>query len=166
MADSPPTQVTRTSTGAPADPPGVSAVIWPLLTTVTVVAATPPTVTEHGATKLVPSMVISWPPAVGPEDGLTLVTVGAPTKVYSSAVTTSDSPPGVVTRTSTVVPAVPAGAIAAIWPSLVTVKPAAGVPPKLTAVAPVNPLPLICTALPLVVGPWLGTRPLTAGGPV
>ena len=46
-------------------------------------------------------------------------------------------PPGVVTVTSTV-PALPAGAVAVMLVALLTVNAVAAVPPKLTAVAPVE----------------------------
>ena len=47
------------------------------LTTVKLVAETPPNLTSVAPVKLVPVMVTLVPPAVGPEFGLTLVTVGA-----------------------------------------------------------------------------------------
>ena len=74
----PPALVTKTLLLAPAVPAGVVAVIVVELTTITLVAATPPMVTTLGpATKLVPVMVIKVPPATGPLVGETLVTVGA-----------------------------------------------------------------------------------------
>ena len=73
----PPGVVTATST-APTEPAGVVAVIEVALTTVTPVAAAPPNVTAGAPVKLVPVMVTDVPPAVGPEFGLTLLTVGAP----------------------------------------------------------------------------------------
>src|SRR5438876_12052197 len=63
----------------PAACAGVVAVICVALTTVTPVAAVPPTVTVAPAAKLVPVIVIAVPPAVGPEVGLTAVTVGGGT---------------------------------------------------------------------------------------
>ena len=55
------------------------AVICVELLTVKLVAAIPPNVTDVFATlKLVPVMTTVVPPPVGPELGLTLVTVGAP----------------------------------------------------------------------------------------
>ncbi len=64
---------------APAAPAGVTAVMEVALTTFTPVAATPPTVTLLAPVKLVPVMVIAVPPAIGPDDGLTLEIVGAAT---------------------------------------------------------------------------------------
>src|SRR3989442_11244625 len=62
---------------APAACAGVVAVIVVLLTTLTPVAALPPTLTVTPATKFAPVIVTAVPPAVGPEDGATLLTVGA-----------------------------------------------------------------------------------------
>src|SRR3989442_14644373 len=55
---------------------GVVALICVLLMTLTPVAAAPPTVTVAVASKFVPLIVIAVPPVVGPEVGLTPVTVG------------------------------------------------------------------------------------------
>src|SRR2546428_6074243 len=64
---------------------GVVALICVALMRVTPVAALPPTATVAVASKLVPVMVMAVPPAVGPELGLTAVTVGGGTAcVYSS----------------------------------------------------------------------------------
>ena len=54
-------------------------------------------------------------------------------------------PKGVVTVTLTT-PAAPGGEMAVILVALTTVKLEAAVAPKLTAVAPVNPVPVIVTA--------------------
>src|SRR5262249_57954862 len=56
---------------------GVVAVIAPLFTTLTFVAATPPILTVAPVTKFVPEIVTAVPPAVEPEFGETPVTVGA-----------------------------------------------------------------------------------------
>ena len=61
---------------APAVPAGVVAVMVVGLTTVTLVAELPPTVTVAPVMKLVPEIVIGVPPAAGPEVGDTAVTVG------------------------------------------------------------------------------------------
>ena len=74
----PPAVVTATSF-APAAPAGVTAVIDVSLTTTTLVAGLTPTVTLLAPVKFVPVMVIAVPPAVDPDDGLTLVIVGAAT---------------------------------------------------------------------------------------
>src|SRR6516164_11385585 len=74
----PPGAVTRTST-MPV-PAGLIAVSWVGDTTCTPVAATPPKVTVAGVAKLVPVMVTVVPPAAGPDDGDTFVTVGGDRK--------------------------------------------------------------------------------------
>jgi hypothetical protein len=71
----PPEFVTTTLT-APAARAGVVAVIEVLFTTTTLVAAAPPKLTPAPAAKPVPVMVTAVPPLVGPELGLTRVTVG------------------------------------------------------------------------------------------
>ena len=71
----PPAVVTATLL-APAVPAGVLAVIDVALTTTTLVAATPFTVTLVAPVKLVPEIVISVPPLIGPEVGLTEEMVG------------------------------------------------------------------------------------------
>ena len=63
--------------------------------------------------KSVPVIVTLVPPAAGPDDGLTPVTVGGGTNVNRSAELVALVPPGVVTLTSCA-PALPAGATAVI----------------------------------------------------
>ena len=53
-----------------------------LLLTMTLVARVPPTVTVAPAANPVPETVIDVPPAVGPDVGLTPVTVGAAVAAY------------------------------------------------------------------------------------
>ena len=67
----------------------------------------------------------------------------------------------VVTRTLTV--PVPAGDVAVIEVALLTVKLAAGVAPKLTALAPVKSVPVIATLVPPAAGPVAGEMEVTAG---
>jgi hypothetical protein len=67
--------VTATST-VPAAWAGVVAVIEVALTTVTLVAATPPMVTDVAPVKFVPVMVTAVPPTVGPVVGEIDVTLG------------------------------------------------------------------------------------------
>src|SRR5215813_12767219 len=102
--------------------------------------------------KLAPVIVTSVPPATAPPFGLTPDTTGAATNVNRSFELTALVPPAVVTVMSTV-PAFATGETALIDVSPFTVKLAAGVPPKPTAVAPVNPVPPIVTAVPPAVGP-------------
>ena len=75
MVAVPPAVVTATLL-APAVPAGVLAVIDVALTTTTLVAATPFTVTLVAPVKLVPEIVIDVPPLVGPDVGLTDEMVG------------------------------------------------------------------------------------------
>ena len=63
------------------------------------------------------------------------------------------------------VPAAWAGDVAVIDVSLLTVKPVAAVAPKFTAVAPVNPVPVIVTDVPPAAGPLLGVTLVTVGAP-
>lgn len=72
-------------------------------------------------------------------------------------------PLGVVTVTSTGPTLAAAGLTAVMDVSLLTVNEAAGVPPKLTAVAPVKLLPVIVTAVPPASGPLNGLTPVTTG---
>ena len=74
----PPVVVTVTST-VPAVPAGAVAVMLVALLTVNAVAAVPPKLTALAPVRLVPVIVTMVPPAVGPEDGLIVVTVGAAT---------------------------------------------------------------------------------------
>jgi hypothetical protein len=71
-------------------------------------------------------------------------------------------PDGLVTVMSTV--PLPGGAVAVIWVSLSSVKLLAAVDPNLTAVAPLNALPVIVTVVPPAVGPEEGLMLVTAGG--
>ena len=158
----PPGVVTVTSTVAL--PAGVVAVIWVALTTVNDVAGVVPKLTAVAPVRLVPVIVTLEPPAAGPDDGLTAVTVGAgvgATYVNSSAELVALVPPGVVTVTSTVPD--PAGLVAVIWVALLTVNDVAGVVPKLTAVAPVRLVPVIVTVFPPAVVPDDGLTPVTVG---
>ena len=78
-----------------------------------------------------------------------------------SAAEVAEVPPAVVTPTWTV--PVPAGAVAVICVAEFTVKPVAGVPPKLTAVAPMRLVPVMVTLVPPVAGPVVGETAVTVG---
>ena len=69
----------------------------------------------------------------------------------------------VVTLTLTV-PADCPGAVAVMLVALLTVKLVAGVPPKLTAVAPVKFVPVIVTIVAPAAGPLVGEMLVTVGG--
>ena len=60
----------------------------------------------------------------------------------------------------------PAGLTAVIVVPLITTTSVAGVVPKSTAVAPVNPEPVIVTVVPPAVGPLFGLTPVTVGAAV
>jgi hypothetical protein len=83
--------------------------------------------------------------------------------VYLSLVLVALVPPAVVAVTS-IVPALPEGAVAVIWVGLRTATLVAAEPPNLTVVAPVKLVPAIATVLPPVVGPAVGFTPVTVGG--
>lgn len=73
-------------------------------------------------------------------------------------------PPGPVTRTETLPPALgPGGTTASITVSEATMNEVAAVEPKVTAVAFVKPEPLITAVFPPAAGPPVGFTPLTAG---
>src|SRR6185312_13355671 len=96
----------------------------------------------------------------GEPDGAVNVTVRG---VPPCAVTVNDAvlapvPAGVVTAIGPV--AAPAGTVAVIWVAELTVNVAA-LPPKVTAVAPVKPLPVLVTDVP--TGPEVGVNEETVG---
>jgi hypothetical protein len=70
-------------------------------------------------------------------------------------------PFGVVTVTSTV--PVPAGEVAVMEVALLTTTPVAALAPKWTAVAPVNPVPVMVTLVPPAAGPDDGLTEVTVG---
>jgi hypothetical protein len=55
------------------------------------------------------------------------------------------------------------GAVAVIDVALLTVKPVAATAPKLTAVAPVKPVPVSVTVVPPPAEPLVGESPVTVG---
>ena len=81
-----------------------------------------------------------------------------------SAADVAEVPPAVVTLTSTV--PVPAGDVAVIWVAELTVKLVAAVAPKVTAVAPEKPEPMMITVVPPAKGPAVGEIEVTVGGPI
>ena len=153
----PPGVVTVTSTVP--EPAGEVAVMLVALLTVKLAAAVVANLTALAPVKPVPLIATEVLPVVGPEAGLRPVTAGAGMYVYWSAALVALVPPGVVTVTSTV--PVPAGEVAVMPVALLTVKLAAAVAPKLTALAPVKPVPVIATEVPF--GPELGLTPETVG---
>ena len=143
----------------PAVPAGVVAVIEVELTK-ELAAVVPPIVTDAPLTKPVPVMVILVPPANGPLEGVTEITVGAAVYVNRSAELMTLVPPGVIMVTSTV--PLPAGEVTVIWVSEFTVG-VTEVMPKLTAVASVKLVPAMVTVVPPASGPPTGEIDATIG---
>ena len=103
------------------------------------------------------------PPLVVPDVGVSEVTVGVgAVKMYSWAVPDVPVPPAVVTLTFTA-PATWGLVLAWTTVGLVTVKDVAAVAPKWTAVAPMNPVPVILTVVPPLVVPDVGVSEVTVG---
>ena len=131
----------------PVVPVPTTAVIWVAELTVKLVAAVPPKLTALALVKPVPVIVTEVPvPAVV---GVNEVIVGAVAEYVNPA--SVPVPPGVVTLTEPVVP-VPTTAVICV--AEFTVKLVAALPPKLTALALVKPVPVIVTEVPVpaVVG--------------
>lgn len=72
-------------------------------------------------------------------------------------------PPGVVTVILTIPAVVVAGEVTMIEVLLVVAVIIAGIEPKSTAVAPVNPVPVIVTDVPPAVVPFIGEIEVTVG---
>jgi hypothetical protein len=134
------------------------------LLTVNAAAAVVPKDTPEAPVKPLPVSVITELPGVPPDVADRLVTAGtaAAVAVKWSAEPVLDVPLGVVTVRSTV-PAAKLGAVARRAPSDSTVNAAAAVVPKVTALAPVKPLPKTATVVPPAVLPELGVTLVTAG---
>ncbi|GAA1332774.1 hypothetical protein GCM10009610_73130 [Pseudonocardia xinjiangensis] len=109
----------------------------------------------------VPVIVTTVPPGVGPDDGLTVVTTGV-TGAWYTKFNGLLTPVGPVTVTSAL-PAACAGAVAVTWVAEITVNDVAGMPPKVTALDPVNPVPVIVTTVPPTVDPTAGLRLVSVG---
>ena len=131
-------------------PAGVTAVMEVALTTTTLVAGLPPTVTLLAPVKLVPVMVIGVPPLNNPEFGLTLAIVGAAT--YVNVIPCDVGPPAVVT-TMVFAPAAPAGVTAVMDVALTTFTLVAATPPTVTLLAPVKLVPVMVIAVLPEAGP-------------
>jgi hypothetical protein len=136
-----------TAMGPVSAPFGTLAVIW--LSEFTVkLALTPLKVTAVAPVKWLPLIVTEARtlPEVGEKEEM----AGAADAVTVNEFVLVPVPPGPVTAMGPV--AAPAGTVAVIWVAELTVK-GAGVPPTVTAVAPVNPVPVSVTeapALPVV----------------
>ena len=121
---------------------------------------TEPNQTAVAPVNPVPVILTVVPPPAGPPVGDTLVTVGA--AIYVNGTYAVLVPPGVVTVTPAG-PATPAGEVTVIWVSEFTVRLVPGLAPNLTAVAPVNPVPVTVTTVPPDVVPLVGEMKLTVG---
>lgn len=152
-----------TVTSAMPAPAGEVAVICVGPSTEKLAADVAPKWTALADAKSVPVIVTLVPPAAGPDDGLTPVTVGGGTNVNLSAEVVAVVPPGVVTVTSCA-PALPAGETAVSWVGEMGVTTAALDPPNLTPVALARLVPVIVTTVPPSVGPDAGLTPVTVGG--
>jgi hypothetical protein len=142
-------------------PAGDSATISVALWTMKDVADVVPKVTALAPVNPVPVIVTAVPPSVGPDPGLTLVTVGAGRYVYSSFALIADDTPKATTRTSTV--PVPAGTCTRSELELPEM-PVAFTPPKVTAETPMKLEPVIVITLPPADGPDAGDTLETTGG--
>jgi hypothetical protein len=89
--------------------------------------------------------------------------VAASANVYWSPDTVADVPLGVVTVTSTCPTDELAGVVAVISVSLTTTTLVAAVPPMVTAVAPVKPVPVMVIGVPTETGPYVGEMLVTVG---
>ena len=83
-------------------------------------------------------------------------------KVNWSTPEVAEVPPAVVTVVSTV-PAPSAGVTAVIWVGELTENDVAAALPNFTALAPLNPVPVMVTEVVPEVGPSVGLIPLTVG---
>src|SRR3984893_18626631 len=139
-------------------PAGETAVILRDVITLYEVAGMPPKATYVAPVKLSPMIVTVVPPSVVPEVGLMLPTRGWSVKVNLSLGFLALVPPGLVTVTSRVA-VLMADVTVVIEVSLLIVKLTAASLPNFTAVAPVNPVPLMVMVIPW--GPEVGERPAT-----
>jgi hypothetical protein len=150
--------------GLAAVPPGLPTAIGPEVASTGMTArrlvsdstvyevAAPFTVTSVAVVKPVPVTVTVIPPS--PLVGLIAETDGGGTTVKRTALVTA--PAGAVRVTGPVM--APTGTLAVTWVSDTTVKVVAATPPKLTAVAPVRPMPSMVTVV--FSGPLAGVRPV------
>src|SRR5436190_10532671 len=149
----------------PADSAGVTAVMEVDEFTVNDAAATLPNITPLTFVKFVPMMTTCGPPAVVPFVIPRPVTAGGLTGVvYTnwSPEPVLEFPPLVATTMSTV-PGVWAGATAVMEDCELTVNDVAFVPPNVTCVTLLNPVPVIVTLVPPEPVPVPGETLLTVG---
>ena len=148
----------------PAACAGATAVSSVALTTTTLVAATPPTVTEAPARKLVPVSLSAVPPTVDARAGATVVSVGPSRNSKPSA---SEPLCASVLVTCTVtLPFACAGVVTVSELGLSTLTLVPADPPKSTLAPAMKPVPVIVTAVPPPFDPLAGARALTVGAVV
>src|SRR5207237_7805899 len=119
------------------------------------------TIGELG-TKFVPVIVTAVPPAVGPEVGERLETVG-PVEAYVNPLASVPLWPSVFVRTTLTGPAACAAVVAVIVVLLTTFTFVAALPPRVTVAPAAKFVPVIVTAVPPVAGPGVGVLPLSGG---
>jgi hypothetical protein len=156
----PPGVVTATDF-MPAALAGVTAVTVVAFTTLTEVAATPPTVTAVVPVRFVPFIVIDVPPEVGPAVGLNDAIVGC--VKYVKPFARFATPPSVMTET-VFAPALFAGVVAVTVVELRTLTEFATTPPIDTALVPVRFVPVIVIDVPPAVEPEFGLTEEIVGG--
>jgi hypothetical protein len=160
VSEVPPGVATETST-VPGVPAGDVAVTEVGEVTTKLAAGVDPKLTAVAPLKLVPVTVTVVPPPIGPPGTLRPPTLGMAAKTKWSTTPTGDVPPGEETVTSTVPPPGGEEAITVVEP--MTVKPAATTVPNMTALAVLNPVPVIVTDVPPATGPPAGVMRVTAG---
>jgi hypothetical protein len=143
----PPPFCTVTDTGPAVPTVGATAVMVPSSRTVKVVGK-PPKKTFSAPVNPLPERVTLLPPVIGPVVGVMLVRVGAVRYWNREPLLKVE---GVLTVMATA--PVPGGEKAVMRLSDTTVKEAAGVVPKKTPVAFINPAPFMFTVVPPVSGP-------------
>jgi hypothetical protein len=153
--------VTLTVT-APADRAGVVAVIVVALVTLTLTAATPPNATVAPIKNFVPVIVTEVPPAIDPEAGATLETVGA-VFTYVNALDRDPLWPSRFVTFTVTAPVPRAGVVAVRVVLLITFTLVAVVPPKVTVAPAAKKVPVIVTVVPPIVDPEAGDTLATVG---
>jgi uncharacterized protein (UPF0333 family) len=143
-----------TTVAAPALPAGVVAVIVVAFTTTTFIAAVPPNVTVAPVTKFVPVIVTEVPPAVDPEFGLTLPTVGVgPDENVAICITHGPDPVSV--------------AVALLLPAAVTILSSAMSPFGVVMIRDVNPVPAAAVEVPTMFAPKISSfAPVVVAAPL
>ena len=109
-----------------------------------------------------PVIVIAVPPAVGPDIGDTLVTVGAGA-TYVKALASDPLCKSVLVTVTPTAPAACAGVVAVIVVAFTTVTPVPALPPTLTVAPLANPVPVIVIPVPPPVDPDVGDALVTVG---